>query len=112
MAENCLFCKIVGAASDADVVYSDAAAIVINDLNPQAPTHLLVIPRRHFANIAEIGSDADAAAGWVAAIGAVAAVRGLSDYRTVTNTGAAAGQSVFHLHAHLLAGRTFGWPPG
>lgn len=112
MADDCLFCSMVEGTVPVDFVYSDESAVAIADLNPQAPTHLLVIPRAHVATIAEIGADREAAAGWLAAIRAVVAQEGLTDYRTVCNTGAGAGQSVFHLHAHLLAGRPFSWPPG
>jgi histidine triad (HIT) family protein len=107
-----VFCRIVAGEIPASVVYSDESAIAIADLNPQAPTHLLVIPRVHYADIGEIGADPAAVVGWVGAIGEAARANGLAEYRTVCNTGASAGQSVFHLHAHLLAGRPFRWPPG
>jgi histidine triad (HIT) family protein len=112
VADDCLFCRIVAGETPADIVYSDESAIAVVDTNPQAPTHLLVIPREHFDDIGEIGVDAGTAAGWVAAIGAAARGQGLAEYRTVCNTGASTGQSVFHLHAHVLGGRLFRWPPG
>ena len=112
MAGDCVFCRIVAGEIPADVVYSDESAVAISDVNPQAPTHILVIPREHYADIGEIGVDTAAAAGWVTAIGEAARGQGLTEYRTVCNTGASTGQSVFHLHAHVLAGRSFHWPPG
>lgn len=108
---DCLFCAMLDGSVPVDFVYQDEHAAAIADINPQAPTHLLVIPRGHVRDIGELVADG-AAAGWVAAIGAVARQRRLDEYRTVCNTGASAGQSVFHLHAHVLAGRPFGWPPG
>ena len=112
MASECLFCGIVAGDIPATIVYSDDHAVAFNDLNPQAPTHVLVVSREHFTDIADLGRDPEAAGGLVAAIRNYAAQAGLSDFRTVFNTGAAVGQSVFHVHAHVLAGRAFGWPPG
>lgn len=112
MADGCLFCGMIDGSIPVDFVYSDESAVAIADINPRAPTHLLVIPRTHVANIGEIGADPAAAVGWLAAISAVVAQEELTDYRTVCNTGAETGQSVFHLHAHVLAGRPFSWPPG
>jgi histidine triad (HIT) family protein len=85
---------------------------VFVDLNPQAPTHVLAIPKKHFTDITDLAGDADAAAGLVRAIHGYAEQEHLSDFRTVLNTGAKVGQSVFHVHAHVLAGRPMGWPPG
>ncbi|MGI8881677.1 MAG: HIT domain-containing protein [Jatrophihabitans sp.] len=112
MADGCLFCSMIDGSIPVDFVYSDESAIAIADINPQAPTHLLLIPRSHVVSIGEIGADPQASAGWLAAIRAVVAQEALTDYRTVCNTGAESGQSVFHLHAHVLAGRPFSWPPG
>ncbi|HYN85163.1 MAG TPA: histidine triad nucleotide-binding protein [Pyrinomonadaceae bacterium] len=113
---NCIFCKIVAGEIPAQVVYEDERAVAFRDINAQAPTHVLVIPRAHVASLAEasergerelLGHVLDAAA-------RVAAQEGLREggYRTVINTGAGAGQSVFHLHAHVLGGRPLSWPPG
>jgi histidine triad (HIT) family protein len=112
MADDCLFCKIVAGEIPSTEVYSDEHAYAFADLNPQAPTHVLVVPRRHFTDVADLGRDAEAAAGLLAGIRGFAAQEGLTDFRTVFNTGAGVGQSVFHVHAHVLAGRPMGWPPG
>jgi histidine triad (HIT) family protein len=112
MSEDCVFCQIVAGDIPSSTVYEDGYSYAFADTNPQAPTHILVVPRKHIVDIGELGADADAAAGLLAGIRAVAAQEGLTDYRTVFNTGAAVGQSVFHVHAHVLAGRPMGWPPG
>jgi histidine triad (HIT) family protein len=112
MVDDCLFCKIVAGKVPATVVLSDAEWLAFEDIGPKAPVHVLVIPKRHLTDIGELGTDPTAAAAVVAGIGAVARHLGLSSYRTVFNTGAAAGQSVFHAHAHVLGGRDLGWPPG
>ena len=111
MAE-CVFCKIVAGEIPSTKVYEDEHTVAFVDLNPQAPTHVLVVPREHFSDVADLGRDGQAAAGLLAGIRGVAAQEGLSDFRTVFNTGAGVGQSVFHVHAHVLAGRPMGWPPG
>lgn len=110
--DDCLFCKIVAGEIPATKVYEDDGAIAFEDLNPQAPTHVLVITREHFANVAEVGADPAAAAALLAGVRGTAAALGLTDFRTVFNTGAEVGQSVFHVHGHVLAGRPMGWPPG
>ena len=112
MASDCLFCGIVAGDIPATIVYSDAHSVAFEDLNPQAPTHVLVVTREHVTDLADLGRDPKAAAGLVAGIRGFAEQAGLSDFRTVFNTGAGVGQSVFHVHAHVLAGRPFGWPPG
>jgi histidine triad (HIT) family protein len=112
MPTDCLFCGIVAGDIPATTVYDDANTVAFNDLNPQAPTHVLVVPREHFTDIADLGRDAAASAGFLAGIRGMAAHLGLTDFRTVFNTGASVGQSVFHVHAHVLAGRPFSWPPG
>jgi histidine triad (HIT) family protein len=109
---NCVFCKIVAGEIPATKVYEDEHTVAFEDTNPQAPTHVLIVPREHFADIGDIGRDEAASAGFVAGIRGLAAQQGLEHYRTVCNTGADVGQSVFHLHAHVLAGRPMGWPPG
>jgi histidine triad (HIT) family protein len=112
MVEGCLFCGIVEGSVPATTVYEDADAMAFEDINPQAPTHVLVIPRTHYADIVELAEHPTAAATLVQAIAAVAKQLELSDFRTVFNTGAGVGQSVFHVHAHVLAGRPMTWPPG
>lgn len=112
---DCLFCAIASGDIPADVVYSDDAVVAFRDINPQAPVHVLVIPRAHHANVAEIAAADPALAGLLlAAAGEVAAQQGIVDsgYRIVLNTGEGAGQSVFHVHAHVLGGRDLTWPPG
>lgn len=110
--DECVFCKIVAGDLPATVVAEGEQWLAFPDLDPKAPVHVLVVPRRHLADLGELGSDPEAAAGVVAGIGAVAGELGLASYRTVFNTGAAAGQSVFHVHAHVLSGRDLRWPPG
>jgi histidine triad (HIT) family protein len=112
MADDCLFCQIVAGSIPADIVYRDGGAVAFRDINPQAPTHVLVIPTAHVRDLVELGADPEASAALTAGIRATAAALGLTDFRTAFNTGAAVGQSVFHVHAHLLAGRPFTWPPG
>jgi histidine triad (HIT) family protein len=112
---DCLFCAIVAGDIPADVVYSDDVTIAFRDLNPQAPTHVLVIPREHYADAGEAGS-ADAALGGalLSAAAKVAEQEGVAvdGYRIVANTGVGAGQTVFHAHLHVLGGRPLTWPPG
>lgn len=111
---DCLFCKIVAGEIPSDVVREGEHTIAIPDLNPQAPTHVLVIPRRHEPDIGSlVAADPDAAAAMLHEARAVADQEGADgNYRLVFNTGPNANQTVFHCHAHVLAGRTFGWPPG
>jgi histidine triad (HIT) family protein len=113
VVEGCLFCGIVAGDVDAEVVHATERTVAFRDLNPQAPTHVLVVPRDHFANAAELATgDPEASAELITAAAAVATAEGHDDYRLVFNTGAGAGQSVFHTHLHLLAGRSMTWPPG
>jgi histidine triad (HIT) family protein len=111
---DCLFCRIVRGEIGADIVHRDEEVVCFRDINPQAPTHVLAIPTRHVASVDELGSgDAQLLAALLAALREVAHADGLDDgYRVVTNVGPAAGQSVAHLHLHLLGGRRLGWPPG
>jgi histidine triad (HIT) family protein len=110
---DCLFCKIAGGEIPADVVLQDDQVVVFRDINPRAPTHVLVIPRRHIPSAAELtDADGELLAALFGALRRVAEEAGLHGYRIVTNVGAEAGQSVFHLHLHLLAGRPMTWPPG
>jgi histidine triad (HIT) family protein len=110
--EDCIFCNIVAGQVPATRVYEDRHTVAFRDLNPQAPFHVLVVPREHVTDLLDASRHADLSAGFVAGIRGLVEQEGLSDFRTVCNTGAGAGQSVFHLHAHVLAGRPMGWPPG
>ena len=111
---DCVFCKIERGEIPARIVYQDAELFAFEDLAPQAPTHILICPRRHFASLNEATSEDTAMLGRAQLVAAqLAAERGIaSGYRIVINNGRAAGQSVFHLHIHLLGGREFRWPPG
>jgi histidine triad (HIT) family protein len=112
---DCLFCKIIDRKIPASLVYEDARVLAFNDINPQAPTHVLVIPKRHIESLNEISTEDDQLVGEVVRrAAAIAKDRGLSDggFRTVFNTNRDAGQTVFHVHLHLLGGRPMHWPPG
>lgn len=113
--ENCLFCKIILGEISADIVYESSNVIAFRDINPQAPVHILIIPKKHIATINDITIKDDKIIGslYIAAH-EIAAKEGIADigYRTVMNCNEAAGQTVFHIHLHLLGGRTFSWPPG
>lgn len=109
---DCLFCKIVAGDIPSTAVYHDDNTYAFADTNPQAPAHILVVPRAHYTDVADLARDPDAAAGLLAGIRGLAEQEGLRDFRTVFNTGAEVGQTVFHVHAHVLAGRPMGWPPG
>jgi histidine triad (HIT) family protein len=111
---DCLFCRIVADEIPSDRVYADDEVIAFRDVGPQAPTHVLVIPRRHVADAQSL-TEADGAlvARLFAAVRQIADEEGLANgYRIVTNVGREAGQSVFHLHLHVLGGRPMRWPPG
>lgn len=113
--ENCLFCKIITGKIPADFVHQDDRCVVIRDINPQAPTHVLVLPREHLESLDDVAQTDEGLVGHLLHVGArVANDLGHTDsgYRSVINTGAGAGQSVFHLHVHVLAGRPLNWPPG
>lgn len=112
MPDDCLFCKIIAGELSAKVVYEDDDTQSFIDIRPQAPTHVLVVPRRHVADIVELSAQADASAALLRGIRATAETLGLTQHRVVFNTGAQAGQTVFHVHAHLLGGRPMRWPPG
>ena len=112
---DCLFCKIARREIPATLVYEDERVAAFQDTNPQAPTHILVIPKRHIATLNDLSTEDDQLVGeLVRRAGAIAAERGLSagGYRTVFNTNRDAGQTVFHIHLHLLGGRAMTWPPG
>ena len=112
MPDDCLFCRIAAGELPATKVREDDETLAFADLNPQAPTHVLVIPKRHVADVVELAKDAEAGAALLRGITATVEVLGLSEFRVVFNTGAQAGQTVFHVHAHLLGGRRMQWPPG
>ena len=113
--EPCIFCKIVDGDIQADVVHESDAILAFRDTNPQAPTHILLIPKEHVPSVREIS---DEHAGWLVelmnAAAHLAKAEGIDDtgWRIVANVGADAGQTVHHLHVHLLGGRRLGWPPG
>lgn len=111
---DCLFCRIVAGEIPSDRVHEDDEVVAFRDINPRAPTHVLVIPRRHIADAhALTADDGPLLAALFGAARKIADAAGLAGgYRIVTNVGADAGQSVFHLHLHLLGGRTMSWPPG
>ena len=111
---DCLFCKIVAREIPADVVHETETTVAFRDIEPQAPTHVLVVPRRHEPDAAALaGAEPTALVDLVTAAKAVADQEGLDKgYRLVFNTGAEAHQSVFHAHLHVLGGRAMGWPPG
>ena len=112
---DCLFCKIVAREIPASIVYEDERILAFNDINPQAPTHVLIIPKAHIATLDDLSADTDPIVGEIVRrAAAIAAERGFSaeGYRTVFNTNRGAGQTVFHIHLHLLGGRPLHWPPG
>ncbi len=112
---DCLFCKIVDGDIPADIVFESESALAFRDINPKAPTHVLIIPRRHVSTINDIEPGDESLVGSLfSAARKIAAEEGLADdgYRVVMNCNEAAGQSVFHIHLHLLGGRTLKWPPG
>jgi histidine triad (HIT) family protein len=112
---KCLFCKIIAGDVPGDFVHKDDKCVVIRDINPQAPTHVLVIPREHMESLDEASAGDEQLLGHLLRVAArIANQEGLGEggYRTVINTGAGAGQSVFHIHVHVLGGRALTWPPG
>ncbi len=115
MAESCLFCRIVAGEIPAKLVYEDDRALAFRDINPQAPTHVLVIPRRHIATLNDLGEGDRELVGHLAMVGARIAKdlgHDQAGWRAVWNVNADAGQTVFHIHLHVLGGRKLGWPPG
>jgi len=110
---DCLFCRIVAGEVPADVVHEGERVVAFRDLNPQAPVHVLVVPRAHHRDVGSLAAADPAALAELVTVGRdVAGDAGHDDYRLVFNTGADAGQSVFHVHGHVLAGRRLTWPPG
>jgi histidine triad (HIT) family protein len=110
---DCLFCKFANKEIPLDFVYESENIFAINDINPQAPTHILIIPKRHFENAPDLANGESATLSEIfKSAKALSEKNGLDSFRTVFNTGAGVGQSVFHAHLHLLGGRKFAWPPG
>jgi histidine triad (HIT) family protein len=110
---DCIFCRIATGEIPARIVHADDDVVAFHDISAQAPTHVLVIPRRHVASLAETrAEDAPWLGGLMTTAAEIARRLGLDSYRVVLNCGESAGQSVLHLHAHLLGGRRFSWPPG
>lgn len=109
---DCLFCRIVEGKIPSKNVYEDDEVLAFEDIAPQAPTHFLVVPKAHHADLDAASADPALVGRVVARASAIARERGLTDYRLVANKGAEAGQSVFHLHFHVLGGRRMHWPPG
>ncbi len=113
--EDCLFCQILAGDIAADIIYESDDVVAFRDINPQAPTHVLIVPRQHIATINDLtDEDRDTVGKLFMAAQAIAKDESVADdgYRTVMNCNAGAGQSVFHIHLHLLGGRPMTWPPG
>jgi histidine triad (HIT) family protein len=111
---DCLFCRIIKKELPSDIVYEDDDVLAFRDVKPQAPVHVLIIPKRHIASLADLTEqDKDAMGHAMFCASRLARDLGISEgYRVVVNCGKDAGQSVFHIHMHLLGGRSLGWPPG
>jgi histidine triad (HIT) family protein len=112
---DCLFCKIIKHEIPASIVYEDERVLAFNDINPQGPTHVLIVPKRHIASLDELTPEDDQIVGEVVRRAAdIAKTRGISagGFRVVFNTNRDAGQTVFHVHLHLIGGRSMHWPPG
>jgi histidine triad (HIT) family protein len=115
MTTTCLFCRIIAGEIPSTKVYEDELVVAFNDIAPQAPTHVLVVPRAHVATLNDLTPEHEALVGHLVRVGAkIAAERGHAGpgYRTVFNCNAEAGQTVFHVHLHVLGGRRLAWPPG
>jgi histidine triad (HIT) family protein len=112
---DCLFCKIINREIPAKIVYEDDRVLAFNDINPQAPTHVLVVPKRHIGTLSDLTPEDDGIVGEVVRRGAaIADERGIAaaGFRAVFNTNKEAGQTVFHIHLHVIGGRPMHWPPG
>jgi len=112
---NCLFCRIINGEIPSNKVYENDLVFAFRDINPQAPTHVLIVPKKHIASLNEASQNDQALLGHLTLVASeLADELGIAadGYRTVINTGAGAGQSVWHIHVHLLGGRVMGWPPG
>ena len=112
--KDCLFCRVISGEIPAKKLYEDEHTFAFEDINPQAPTHVLIVPKKHIRGLKEASSeDADAIGRCHLTAAHIARQRSIEDgYRTVLNVGERAGQSVFHLHVHLIGGRNLHWPPG
>ncbi len=110
---DCLFCKIAQKKISSDLVFEDDEVVAFKDIHPQAPVHVLLIPRKHISKISDLqDGDEKMMGALISNARKLAAEKSWQDYRLVFNNGASAGQSVFHIHLHLLSGRAFAWPPG
>ena len=110
---NNIFMKIINKEIPADIIYEDDISIAFNDISPQAPTHILVIPKKEIQKISEADENDKELLGHLLLVAKkITDENNIKDFRLVVNNGAEAGQTVFHLHIHILAGRAFGWPPG
>jgi histidine triad (HIT) family protein len=115
MADNCLFCRIAKGEIPSQKVYEDESVFAFRDINPQAPAHIVIIPKKHIKDLSSLSEDDEIILGHIQAVAAEIAAQFhemKNGYRVVNNCGADAGQTVFHIHYHLLGGRSFGWPPG
>jgi histidine triad (HIT) family protein len=113
MSDNCLFCKIIQGEIPATILYEDEDVLAFRDIAPQAPMHFLVIPKKHLSGPETVTAEDEQVAGKLMRIGnKIALQEGISQYRVVVNNGPEAGQTVFHLHMHILGGRKLTWPPG
>lgn len=113
--DDCLFCKMISREIEPDVVYEDEDVLAFRDINPQAPVHVVIIPKRHIATLNDLqAGDAELMGKLYLAATRIAQIEGIADagYRTLINCNEAGGQTVFHIHLHLLGGRHMGWPPG
>ncbi len=110
---DCIFCKIAQGQLQSDIIREDDQAVAFRDINSQAPTHILIIPKKHIPTLAEASEQEGGLLGHLLLMARqVAEDQNLTGYRVVINNGVAAGQTVFHIHIHLMGGRAFGWPPG
>lgn len=113
MNDDCLFCRIIAGEVPSTEVYADDELYAFRDIHPCAPTHVLVVPRKHIPKLSEaVDEDAQLLGTLLLTAARIAKAEGLTDYRLVNNCGSSAGQSVFHVHLHLIGGRPFSWPPG
>ncbi|WP_417916528.1 histidine triad nucleotide-binding protein [Candidatus Electronema sp. JC] len=113
MADNCIFCKIVRGEIPAAKLYEDEELLAFRDISPAAPLHFLVIPKKHISGPAAVTAEDERLIGRMLRIGSETAKKeGIEDFRVVFNNGAQAGQTVFHIHMHILGGRDLNWPPG
>lgn len=112
---DCLFCGIIQGEVKGNIVYEDPSVVAFRDVRPQAPVHILIVPRKHLATLMDLGEEDNPLVGHVFQVAAALAKKeGISEngFRVVVNCGSEAGQTVYHIHFHLLGGRSFNWPPG